>query len=180
MKHQNKNRPSPFPGWILSETTKPGFYVCLFCVVVHFFWLVNCAFVVLALVFSIPSQQMAWETSPKWPILCRVGRETLTQSMSSVTHSFRVSVLVLAALCWSHWYYCCTVSVTTTTPVLMVVSSWTWVIRFLLGPFLLRDHLGISDTDSFGPDSFPAAQATVGINKQIISFLQKNQRKPKC
>jgi len=25
VKHSNQNRPSPFPGWMLQEVTKPGF-----------------------------------------------------------------------------------------------------------------------------------------------------------
>jgi len=57
---------------------------CLFCVVVHcisFDWWM-CAFVVLGLVFQYQAKRFAWGTSPKWPILCRVGRKTLTQSIS--------------------------------------------------------------------------------------------------
>jgi len=45
-----------------------------------------CAFVVLGLVFPYPAKSLAWGTSPKWPVLCRVGRKTTTlcQSMSLV------------------------------------------------------------------------------------------------
>jgi len=42
-----------------------------------------CAFVVLDLVFSMPSQELE-ETSPKGPMLCRVGRKTTTQSINHV------------------------------------------------------------------------------------------------
>ena len=35
---------------------QPTFYLCLFCVVVHFYWRM-CAFVVLGSVFTIPSQE---------------------------------------------------------------------------------------------------------------------------
>jgi len=62
-----------FPGWMSWKATEPGFSLCLFCVVVHFFWLVNACFCsVLGLVsFSIPSQRdRLGETSLKWPILC--------------------------------------------------------------------------------------------------------------
>jgi len=41
------------------------------------------AFVVLGLIFSIPSQEIGLgEMSPEWPILCRVWRNTTTQSIS--------------------------------------------------------------------------------------------------
>jgi len=33
-----------------------------------------CAFVVLGLVFPYQGKRLAWGTSPKWPILCWVGR----------------------------------------------------------------------------------------------------------
>jgi len=40
-----------------------------------------CAFVVLGLVFPYQARRLAWRTSPKWPILCRVGCKTTTQSI---------------------------------------------------------------------------------------------------
>jgi len=43
-----------------------------------------CAFVVLGLVFPYHTKRLAsqaWRTSPKWRILCRVGRKTLAQSV---------------------------------------------------------------------------------------------------
>jgi len=39
-----------------------------------------CAFVVLGFVFSIQAKRLFWGTSPKWPILCRLGRKTLTSN----------------------------------------------------------------------------------------------------
>jgi len=47
-----------------------------------------CAFVVLGLVFPHQAKRLACRTSPIWPILCRAGRKTLTQSIIS-----KVSVL---------------------------------------------------------------------------------------
>jgi len=45
-----------------------------------------CAFVVLGLVFPYQAKRLAWGTSPIWPVLCWVGRKTLTQSINqSVT-----------------------------------------------------------------------------------------------
>jgi len=41
-----------------------------------------CAFVVLGFVFPYQAKRLAWGTSPKWPILYRVGRKTLTQSIN--------------------------------------------------------------------------------------------------
>jgi len=35
------------------------------------------AFVVLGFVFPSQAKRLAWGTSPKWPILCRVGHKTL-------------------------------------------------------------------------------------------------------
>jgi len=40
------------------------------------------AFVVLGFVFPYQAKRLAWRTSPKWPILCRVGCKTTTQSIS--------------------------------------------------------------------------------------------------
>jgi len=40
-----------------------------------------CPFVVLCLVFPYQAKRLAWRTSPKWPILCRVGHKTTTQSV---------------------------------------------------------------------------------------------------
>jgi len=41
-----------------------------------------CAFVVLGLVFPYQAKTLAWGTSTKWPILCRVGCKTLTRSIN--------------------------------------------------------------------------------------------------
>jgi len=51
-------------------------FLCLFCVVVHFFWLLNACFCCVRVIFSIPGQ-----TSPKWPVLCRVRRKTIIKSI---------------------------------------------------------------------------------------------------
>jgi len=40
------------------------------------------ALVVLGFVFPHQAKRLAWRTSPKWPILCRVGRKTLAQSIN--------------------------------------------------------------------------------------------------
>jgi len=42
-----------------------------------------CAFIVLSLVFLYWAKRVAWWMSPKWPILCRVGRKTTTQSITA-------------------------------------------------------------------------------------------------
>jgi len=71
-------------------------FLCLFCVVVHFFWLVNTCFCCVGLVFfNTRPRDWLGETSPKWPILCRVERQTTTQSISPMAAS---------ALCVSGWY----------------------------------------------------------------------------
>jgi len=40
------------------------------------------AFVVLGFVFPHRAKRLAWGSSPKWHILCRVGRNTLTESIN--------------------------------------------------------------------------------------------------
>jgi len=40
------------------------------------------AFVVLGFVFPYQAKRLAWGTSLKWPILCRMGRKALTQSVN--------------------------------------------------------------------------------------------------
>jgi len=39
-----------------------------------------CTFIVLGLVFPYQAKRLAWGTSPKWPILCRMERKTTPQS----------------------------------------------------------------------------------------------------
>jgi len=40
------------------------------------------AFVVLGFVFPYQAKRLAWRTYPKLPILCQMGRQTVTQSIS--------------------------------------------------------------------------------------------------
>jgi len=47
-----------------------------------FFWWWMCAYVVLGFVFPYQAKLLACRTSPKWPILCRVGCKTTTQSIN--------------------------------------------------------------------------------------------------
>jgi len=54
-------------------------FLCLFCIVVHFFWLVNvCLYCVRFCFFPYQAKLLVWGTSPKLPILYRLGCETLT------------------------------------------------------------------------------------------------------
>ena len=55
-------------------------FLCLFVLYVSSDWWMR-AFVMLGLVFPHQAKRLAWGTSPKWPILCWVGRKTLTQSI---------------------------------------------------------------------------------------------------
>ena len=58
-------------------------FLCTFCVVVHFFWLVNACFCCVRFSFFIPSQEILLHClSPKWPVLCWVGPKTTTQLRS--------------------------------------------------------------------------------------------------
>jgi len=81
---------------------------CLFCVVVHFFWLVNACFCCVRFSFfhTKPSDWLV-ETSPKWPTLCRVRHKTTTQSIyRSISRNRQVApvsntwLLWLTRVCW--------------------------------------------------------------------------------
>jgi len=59
-------------------------FLCLFCVVVHFFSLLNACFCCVRFsVFHTKARDWLAETSPKWPVLCRVGRKSATQSINT-------------------------------------------------------------------------------------------------
>jgi len=45
---------------------------------------VNAYFVVLGFVFPYQAKRLAWLTSPTLPILCRMGRKTLIQSINQI------------------------------------------------------------------------------------------------
>jgi len=47
-------------------------------------------------VFPYQAKRLAWEMSPKWPVLCRVGCKTLTQSISRVV-GYRWHCVVLVS-----------------------------------------------------------------------------------
>jgi len=88
--------------WALAHISS----LCLFYVVVHFFWMMN-AFIVLGLVFPYKAKRLAWETSPKWPVLCWVGHNTLNQS----TNQLRISVTLWSRYCSRPAVYACSVCV---------------------------------------------------------------------
>jgi len=58
-------------------------FLCLFCVVVILCSRWVLAFVVLGLVPSVLAKRLAGRTAPKWPILCWVGHNTLSQSQTN-------------------------------------------------------------------------------------------------
>jgi len=72
-------------GWPVADGLPTGFsFLCLLCVVVHFFWLVNVWFCCVRFsFFHTKPRDWLGETSPKWPILCRVGCQTATQISQS-------------------------------------------------------------------------------------------------
>jgi len=73
------DRSAPFPGRMSYKRrlNLALVFLCLFCVVVHFFWLVN-----WFSFFHTKPRDWAGETSPKWPTLCPVGRKTTTQPIN--------------------------------------------------------------------------------------------------
>ena len=63
-----------------------------FCVAVHFFRLVNACFCCVRFsFFPYQARRLAWETSPKSPILCRAGRKTTTQPVSQCDVSLNLA-----------------------------------------------------------------------------------------
>jgi len=67
-------------GYDLDFQSRAHLSIVFFCVVVHFFWLANVCFCCVVFFHTKPTDWLG-ETSPKWPILCRVGRKTTTQSI---------------------------------------------------------------------------------------------------
>ena len=53
-------------------------FLCLFCVVVHFFWLVNACFCCFRFSFFHTKPRDWLAETPEWPILCWEGCETTT------------------------------------------------------------------------------------------------------
>jgi len=85
-----ENRPAPFPDRMSYKATKPGFSFLVFTLSsVHFFWLVNaCSCYVRFIFFHVQPTDWLGETSPIWPILCRVGRKTTTHSSNQLIGTF--------------------------------------------------------------------------------------------
>jgi len=66
-----------------------------------------CAFVVLHLVFPHQAKRLAWGTSPKWPVLCWVGRKTTTQSINLVVVKGEASIgrcSGVIVVSWWRWF----------------------------------------------------------------------------
>ena len=80
-----QNRPASFPGQCRKRRLNLALvFLCLFCIVVRFFWLMNACFCCVRFSFySTPSQEIGLGgTCPNWPILFRVGHKTTTQSIT--------------------------------------------------------------------------------------------------
>jgi len=75
-----QNRPVPFPGRRSLEATKPalvfGFIYSIFCY--------GCMFAFVLFIFSTKPRDWLGRMYLKWPILCRVGRNTLTQLINQL------------------------------------------------------------------------------------------------
>jgi len=73
-------------------------FLCVFCLVVHFFWLVNARFCCVRVsFFRTKPRDWLGETSPKWTGLCRVGCKATTQWVSVIV----VAVLVPCQVVWT-------------------------------------------------------------------------------
>jgi len=63
--------PLHFQAGCRKKVTKPGFsLLCLFCVVVHFFWLVNACFCCVTFGFSMPSQEIGLRKRLRNDLFC--------------------------------------------------------------------------------------------------------------
>ena len=95
-----QNRPIPFACWRSWEATKPGFnFFGLFYVVVYFVMdvcLHVCFCCICFSFFSTKPRDWLGRTSPKWPILWRVGRKSLTQSVV-LTNRVKLNLLIIFA-----------------------------------------------------------------------------------
>jgi len=77
-------------------------FLYLFCVVVHFFWLVNACFCCVRFSFiSDRAKIYLGEMSPKGPILCRLGRKTTIQSIVADHLQMTAQDTALQPLIWS-------------------------------------------------------------------------------
>ena len=76
-----------------SAVTKSGFVFCVFILCCYIYMFVF--FVCLFYFFSTQPRDWLGRMSPKWPILCRVGRKTLTQSINWRWWT--------EWWCWWHW-----------------------------------------------------------------------------
>jgi len=74
-------------------------FLCLFCVVVHFLWLVNACCCCVRFSFPYQAKILAWGMSPKWSTLCRVGHKTSTQSTQFEDSSHRCIVYACVSGC---------------------------------------------------------------------------------
>jgi len=99
--------------------------LCLFCVVVHLFWLVNVCFCCVRFSFSLPSQEIGlgtWGTSLKWSILCQVGHKALTQSIKC---NFVQKVLFLVpSVMISLWFFVRVWNISATAE--RICAKFTW------------------------------------------------------
>jgi len=93
-----ENRPTPFPGRMSWKATKPGFsFLCLF----SSFLLIGECTLLLCYVWFFRTKPRDWlgETSPKWPVLCRVGCITTAQLINPGLNRCIVRWLQL----WVEW-----------------------------------------------------------------------------
>jgi len=74
MKRRNKNWPSPFPGRMSLEATKPGFSFSVFVLCFLVFVYLGILGLLLFYVVSTSAIDCLDRSSPKWPITFREGR----------------------------------------------------------------------------------------------------------
>ena len=143
MKHEYQNRPSPFPGRMSWDATKPAFsFSCSFCVVVHLFWLVNACFFVLGFVFLYQASQL-----PFVPNLCILSEQTktchivLNTAPQWLSNDFVHVLVVFAVTVESQPLYACNVLPNTKKLMFRITNDILHCFIKKIGPFVISSYL---------------------------------------
>jgi len=99
---------------------------------------VNVCFCSVRFNVPIPSKRLAWGMSPKWLILCRVGRKTATQSVSQLTMLLKVCTV---------WMCCVSVIAAKVNKRKRTGSLWWWCMinKVYLLEFIVNYLICMSD-----------------------------------
>jgi len=101
LKKSFENRPAPFQAGCHERRLNPSLVFMFILCCSTFLSIGESVLLLLGLVFPYQTKRLVGETSPKWPILCRVGRKTATQSIAYI---YPLSVCAsVSSPCCSAW-----------------------------------------------------------------------------